>query len=214
MDFETFLQSLFGLFKSGENARLIAYALLACLFTQAVKKLFVNKVKSEIMHKFDVAVVLPFLFGLAFSALDATLVCPVKEFCFKTLYEAAVNAVSIGALATVIFKFCSSLSGQSMKSLLKDDFFGVFYNQLLYFGNAGKQLLSKELSLKDFIAEVKLLSSNSKAIYSSEEESAVKKERLARLLSGVADGIDTACLDVIHNTLLSLAEKEKPKKTE
>ena len=215
MDFETFFQSLLTMLKSGENAYFVTYAVATCLLTQGVKKLFVNKVKSEIANKFNVAVILPFAFGAAFAVVDACLISPADRFTADVIWTVAVNAATIGALATVMFKLCSSLSGQNMKSLLKDDVFGIFYTQLLYFGNARKQLLSKELSLKDFLAQVKLVAANSKKIYCEQEEPSAKKEKLARLLRGVVDDDSlNACLDVLHEALICACASERAEKTD
>ncbi|MGN1039845.1 MAG: hypothetical protein ACI4QL_00280, partial [Candidatus Fimimonas sp.] len=70
MDFETFAQQFFAFLKQSDNAYFVLYAVATCIFTQAAKKLFVNKVKVDVLHKFDFAQVLPFLFGGIFTVVD------------------------------------------------------------------------------------------------------------------------------------------------
>ena len=206
MDFETFINSLFSLLRNGDNLYYVLYALVTCALTQIFKKFVVNKVKVDVLHKFDWAVVLPFVFGLGFAAIDLTLVRHT-EFSFNFAVQLVVSATTIGALASVIFKFVSSLSGQSLKSLLKDDIFGVFYTQLLYFGNVRSQLLNKEISFRDFIAQVKLLSANAVAIYKTDDSDEVKKDKLARLLSGVITNDNVLlCADTLNSSLIALTK--------
>ncbi len=209
MDFETFLQSLFSLLKSGDNVYYVAYAAATCVLTQIFKKIFVNKVKVDVLHKFDFAVILPFVFGMVFATIDLVFVRSVS-FSVDFATKLVVSATTIGALATVIFKFLSSLSGQSLKSLLKDDVFGVFYSQLLYFGNVRQRLLNSEITLKDFIAEVKLVSANAVEIYKSEEATEIKKDKLYKLLTGIVDASSlNSCIAVLHDALLAVVTEQK-----
>ena len=208
MDFETFFQSLFSLLKSGDNVYYVLYASATCILTQIFKKIFVNKVKVDVLHKFDFAVILPFLLGAVFAAVD--LIC-VRNVAFSLDFvtKFVVGATTIGALATVIFKFFSSLSGQSLKSLLKDDVFGAFYTQLLYFGKIRELLLNKEISLKDFVAQVKMLSSNALEIYKSDEPCEVKRDRLTKMLTGIVDGESiSACAEVLNKALIAVTESK------
>ena len=201
MDFATFIGSLLGYLSKSDSAYFVLYAVATCLLTQFVKKIFVSKFKVDVLHKFDFAVVLPFIFGFCFAVLDA-LVLKKTAFCFSTAVGIFVNSVSIGALSSVIFKFVSSLSGQSLSSLMKNDVFGVFYTQLLYFGNVRQQMLDKTLTMQDFIAEVKIISANAVEIYNSEDNVDVKRARLAKLLSGIIDdkSLET-CLNALNQAL-------------
>lgn len=209
MDFETFLQSLFSLLKSGDNVYFVAYAAITCVLTQIFKKIFVNKVSVDVLHKFDFAVILPFVFGGGFAAIDLVFVRKIA-FSFDFVTKFVVSATTIGALATVIFKFFASLSGQSLKSLLKDDVFGVFYSQLLYFGNVRERLLNKEISLKDFVSEVKLIAKNAVEIYRTEETDEIKKDKLYKLLNGIVDATSlNSCIAVLHDALLAVTGKTK-----
>ena len=74
-----------------------------------------------------------------------------------------------------------------VSSLMKDDVFGVFYTQLLYFGNVRQQIAENKLSMSDFIQRVKLLCSSAEEIYKQEDSIDSKRCRLAKLLSGVVD---------------------------
>ena len=208
MDFATFISSLLNFLSKSDSAYFVTYAVATCLLTQLVKKLFVNKFKVDVLHKFDFAVVLPFIFGLGFAVLDAFVV-KKSAFAFATVMCLLVNCASIGALATAIFKFVSSLSGQSLASLMKNDVFGVFYTQLLYFGNARQQMMDNTLTLKDFIAEVKLVSANAVEIYQSEDDFEVKRVRLARLLNGIVDdkSIET-CVNALNQALCAYVAKK------
>ena len=89
-----------------------------------------------------------------------------------------------------------------MKSILKDDLFGAFYTQLLYFGTMRQKLLSKEMSLADFIASVKIVCQNATEIYNQNISPDDKRRKLADLLRGIIDDQSiTACLEVLHQTM-------------
>lgn len=209
MDFETFFQSLFSFIKNCDNAYFLAYAVATCIATQLCKKLFVNKVDVDVLHKFDFAVVLPFIFGTVCAVIDEIFVKKVAEFAFSTVMDCAVSGATIGALATVIFKFISSLSGKSMKSILKDDLFGAFYTQLLYFGSLRQKLISKQLSLADFVSSVKLVCTTATEIYKQNVSADEKRLKLAQLLKGIIDdqSID-ACLDVLDKTMQTFTAEQ------
>lgn len=214
MDFEEFIKSLFRLLQNGDNAYFVIYAVATCLLTQALKKLFVNKVKVDVLHKFDVAAVLPFVLGLVFAVTDAFAVKGIRYFNLNVAAAIAVNAATVGALATALFKLVSSLSGKSLNSLMKDDLFGMFYTQLLYYGNVREQLLSKTLTMQDFLAQVKLLAANADRIYSQDLTEDDKRRKLAELLSGVVDEQSvSACVNVLNKALINRAEQSKTDKT-
>ena len=213
MDFETFIQSLFNFIKNCDNAYFLVYAIATSLATQLCKKLLVNKVDVDIKHKFDFAVVLPFVFGTVCAVVDEIFVQKVTQFTWAIVADTAVSATTIGALATVIFKFVSSLSGKSMKSILKDDLFGAFYTQLLYFGSLRQKLLSKEMSLTDFVSSVKLVCQNAQEIYAQNITPDEKRRKLADLLKGIVDDQSiSACLDVLHQTMQTLTAEQADKK--
>ena len=209
MDFETFIQSLFNFIKNCDNAYFLVYAIVTSLATQLCKKLFVNKVDVDVKHKFDFAVLLPFVFGTVCAVVDEIFVQKVSKLDFAIAMDTLVSAATIGALATVIFKFVSSLSGKSMKSVFKDDLFGAFYTQLLYFGSLRQKLLSKEMSLADFVASVKLVCQSAKDIYTQNITPDDKRHKLAQLLNGIIDDQSIAtCLDVLHQTMQTFSAEE------
>lgn len=211
MDFETFLQQLPTILKDVGNLYYVLYAIATCILTQITKKIFINKVKVDVLHKFDFATLLPFLFGAVFAALDIVFVQKMR-FSWQFAVQLIIGAATVGALASVIFKAVSSLSGGSLKSLMKDDIFGVFYTQLLYFGNVRNQLVNKELKLKDFVDQVKLIVQNAKTIYGQEDTDAIKKDKLHRLLVGIIDNDSiAACVDVLHNALCEVCAKPAEK---
>lgn len=208
MDYETFITSLLRFMQSSGNAYFVLYAISTCLLTQIVKKLFVNKVKVDVLHKFDFAAVIPFILGLIFAVVDVLCVRPVKSFDCNAVLSVVVNAAAIGALASTVFKLVSSLSGDKLSRLMCDDIFAIFYSQLMYFGSAREQLLSKKLTLKQFYGEVKLVSANALDIYKSDCSEEEKRQSLARLLSGIIDenSVNT-CVNALHKAMLNYVEK-------
>ena len=208
MDFAKFVSQLWQSVAS-DNFYFVLYAFADCLLTQLVKKFVVNKAKVDVMHKFDWAVALPFIFGLGFAVIDVFCVQEIREFSLNVLLKIALSAIAIGALASTAFKFVKSLSGQSLSALLKDDVFGVFYTQLLYFGNIRQQLADKTLTMQDFLAQVKLLASNAQSIYAEEGSVDQKRCRLAQLLKGIIDDADIdTCVNVINEVLAKLCQSK------
>ena len=215
MDFETFVESLFGFVKNSGNLYFLLYALLTCLFTQLVKKLFVNKVKVDVEHKFDFTVVLPFVFGTLFAAADIFFVRHCAFEFPSSLVRVFVDGTTIGALSSVIFKFVSSLSGKSVKSLMKDDVFGVFYTQLLYFGEVRQRLTSGQLTYAEFLEQVRVVAANAVGIYMQDVDDQTKREKLAQLLGGLVDDKDiNLCVNVINRALIALTKKDDDQPTD
>lgn len=211
MDFETFIEPLFAFLSQSENLYLVLYAVATCLLTQLIKKLFINKNKVEVLHKFNFAEILPFLFGVVFAVVD--LLC-VKHQAFGWAFVAQllVTALTVGALAMVMFKFASSITGNSLKSLMKDDAFCVFYTQLLYLGEVRQKLSNNTLSLKEFVAQTKALAVGAKEIYLANSTEEEKKRQLHALLAAkiganVADG----CSEFLHRQLFAALCAPSPK---
>ena len=204
MDFATFVSLLKQYFANSDNAYFILYAVTTCLASELLKKLFVNKVKVDVLHKFDLAVIFPFIVGFVFAVFDVYVVQGVRAFNLSIVLRIVVSTLAIGALSSTMFRFVKSISGQSLSSLMKNDIFGVFYTQLLYFGNIRQQLVDKTITLQDFIEQVKLISANAESIYKSEESVDAKRCRLAKLLNGIIDekSID-ACINVLNEALIT-----------
>lgn len=207
MDFEVFIESLLRFIQSSDNAYFVVYAVATCLLTQVFKKLFVSKVKVDILHKFDFAVVLPFVFGAIFAVLDVFFVRRVNCVTCKVIVDLAVNAAAIGALASTVFKLVSSLNGDKLSQNLRDDVFAIFYSQLIYFGNAREQLLNKEITLKGFVSEVKLIAANAVDIYKADTDEETKRQSLAKLLAGIIDdnSVNT-CVNGLHKAMLGYVQ--------
>lgn len=204
MDFETFFTSLLRFLQSSDNAYYVMYATATCVLTQIAKKLFVNKVKVDVLHKFDFAVVLPFIFGAVFAVLDVFCVKRVRAFNAKIAMDLTVNCAAIGALSSTIFKLVSSLSGQKLSKLLSDDVFGMFYTQLIYYGNVREQLISGSVTLKQFANEVKLVACNALDIYKADGVEEEKRRKLAALLTGIIDENSVnACVNVLNKALIN-----------
>ncbi len=203
MDIETFLQTIFNFVKNSNNLVFVVYSVLSLLLTQLVKKILVNRVKVEIFHKFNLAVILPFVWGVVFASLDKW-VLSQSAFTWEAVYSVLIEATGIGAMASVIYRFVHTLSGNSLTQLLKDDVFGIFYNQLVYFGTVKDQLQSGELKLTDFLAQVKVVASNAKSIYQTTSSESVKRQQLTELLSGLISTENiSSVVSVIHKALFA-----------
>ena len=92
---------------------------------------------------------------------------------------------------------------------MKDDVFGVFYTQLLYFGQVRKRLTDGELSYGDFLEQVRVVASKAVGIYTKNTDDQTKREKLAQLLGGLVDDKDiNLCVNVINRALIALTETE------
>lgn len=205
MDFEKFLSQVSALLADSDNAYLVLYAIATCVLTQFVKKLVVNKAKVDVLHKFDLAPILPFIIGSAFAVLDVYGVRGVRVFNVAVVLRLLIDTLSIGALATTGYRLVKSASGQSLSALMKNDLFGVFYTQLLYFGNVRQRIEDNKLTMQDFISQVKLLVSSAEQIYGENISIDQKRCKLARLLNGIVDdaGIES-CINVLNEALQRL----------
>lgn len=209
MDLETFIALLRQYFVDSGNLYFVLYAVATCLLSQLCKKIFVNKAKVDVMHKFDFAVIFPFIFGLVFAVIDVYLVHGVRIFDFSIVLRIVLQSVTIGAFASTIFKAVKSLFGQSLSSLMKNDVFGVIYTQLLYFGTFREQLANKTLTMSDFIAQVKLLAEHAESIYKSEDSAEVKRCQLAKLLNGIIDEQSiNSCIYALNEALINYTTKK------
>ncbi len=212
MDMEVFIRSVLDFIGKSNNFSYLAYSVLVCVLTEIVKKIFVKKVAVDVMHKFDVAVILPFIFGTLLAFADA--LCEVGlVFTAETVYNALVEGLSVGAFATLIFKFGKSISGNSLSNLLKDDVFGIFYTQMLYFGTAKQQMQEGSLTFTEFLQQVQLVASKAQEIYSAEDDDEVKRSKLVQLMGGIVSSQTMSqAVAVIHRALLSHYEKSETNK--
>ena len=209
MDFATFVSQVGRYVATSDNAYFVLYAVVTCLLSQLLKKLFVNKTKVDVLHKFDLAVIFPFIVGLVFAVLDVYVVNGVRTFNLAIAFKIIISGIAIGALSSTMFNLVKSISGQSLASLMKNDIFGMFYTQLLYFGNVRQQLVDKTITLQGFIQQVKLISVNAKSIYETDDSVDQKRCRLAKLLSGIIDekSIET-CINALNAALINYTAKK------
>ncbi len=207
MDLDQLIKYILTLFEtSNGNMLYVAYAIFVVVLTQITKKIFVNKVNIEIFHSFDLATILPFVYGLVAAIFDRLVVDKTWLWTGNFMYLLCLHATSLGAMAVIIFKIISTISGKNMTALLKDDTFAIFYNQLVYFGSVKEQLASGELDFSTFLDEVKLVVSNAKTIYASTTDTDnTKKTYLTELLKGIitTDNVTTV-VEAIHKAMLSL----------
>lgn len=203
MNVETIIQSLLTLFKNSSNVTYMLYAIVVCLLTQILKKIFVNKTKTEIMGTFNIAYILPFVLGMVASVLDRVLLLANWQWTFDCIYSVAVGGVAIGAISTVMFRLVSAITKQGLSAMLKDETFAIIYHQLIYFGSIRTQLTEGKVKLNDFLSQVKLVTANSKSIYQAETDDMTKKSQLSALFKGIIDNQSFAsAVDAIHAALL------------
>lgn len=203
MNVETIIQSLLTLFKNSSNVTYMLYAIVVCLLTQILKKIFVNKTKTEIMGTFNIAYILPFVLGMVASVLDRVLLLANWQWTFDCIYSVAVGGVAIGAISTVMFRLVSAITKQGLSAMLKDETFAIIYHQLIYFGSVRTQLTEGKVKLNDFLSQVKLVTANSKSIYQAETDDMTKKSQLSALFKGIIDNQSFAsAIDAIHAALL------------
>lgn len=203
MNVETIIQSLLTLFKNSSNVTYMLYAIVVCLLTQILKKIFVNKTKTEIMGTFNIAYILPFVLGMVASVLDRVLLLANWQWTLDCIYSVAVGGVAIGAISTVMFRLVSAITKQGLSAMLKDETFAIIYHQLIYFGSIRTQLTEGKVKLNDFLSQVKLVTANSKSIYQAETDDMTKKSQLSALFKGIIDNQSFAsAIDAIHAALL------------
>ncbi len=174
-------QTILALFETAD-AHILAGAALACVVTALVKRFLLNKIKIDLENSFDPSALLPFAAGLVFSALFAW-IGGKKE--AAVVFDILKEGLIIGALSTVIYKFYSSLDGKSLKQLLKDGFFALFYNGLMEYTDAAAKLKSGEMKLTDFIGQVQTLAANAKNICQSGSGNEERLENLKTLMRGI-----------------------------
>lgn len=200
MDFNAIFESLMALLRQGGGA-VVAYACLVCLLTEVVKRVFIPKLRIDLLNKFDPTIIVPFALGCVCAIIQTVVV--EKADLLPQLGGVLANGVAIGATATVIFRAVSSLSGNSIKKLKKDDVFNLLYAEIFVYSDVKEQLLDGKIAFKGFVEEVKLVAEKAEEIYCGNEEDEQKKQKLTELMSGLLD--EKTILSVIeplHNALL------------
>ena len=207
MDFNTIFESLMALVRHSSGA-VVVYACIVCLLTETVKRLFIPKLKIDLLKKFDPTIIFPFAFGCACSIFHALVV--EKTGLSGAFDNVIVNGLTIGATATVVYRMLSSLFGDNLKKLQKDNVFNLFYTEMFVYSDVKSKLLEGKTTMKDFVSEVKLIAEKATAIYAADEPSEQKKQRLVVLMSGlIDDGIIYQVADPIHNALIKSAQVEE-----
>ncbi|MEG1528196.1 MAG: hypothetical protein RR248_00210 [Clostridia bacterium] len=172
------------------DAYLLIGALCCCFLTAIAKKMLINKVKVDVLHTFDPSTLFPYIFGIV--------ICIVVSLCTnKTKFDILISlqrGLITGALSTALYHLYQSVNKKGLKSLLKDDLFNLFYNQLLAFTSAPEQLLSKQISLPDLIGQAQTLANSAKSIYTEFTNKEIRTEKLTKLLGGIIDDEDVTNL--------------------
>ena len=179
----------------------VVYAGIVCLLTEVVKRLFIPKLKLDLQNKFDPTIIFPFAFGCGMAVFDAVVVKHVGiQGALNTL---VVDGLTIGATSTVLYRMFSSMFGNGIKKLQKDEIFAMFYNELFVYSDVKQKLLDGTMNYKTFLTEVSVVSQKAKEIYLQDIASECKKQKLIALMSGlVDDGIIAQIIQPIHNAML------------
>ena len=200
MDFNTIFESLMALVRHSSLA-VVVYACIVCLLTEIVKRLFIPKLKIDLLKKFDPTIIFPFAFGCVCSVVHALAV--EKTGLAEAFNNIVVNGLTIGATSTVIYRMIKTAFGDNLKKLQKDDVFNLFYTEIFVYSDVKARLLEGKTTMKDFVSEVKLVAEKASAIYATDEPATQKKQRLVVLMSGlIDDGIIYQVADPIHNVLI------------
>ena len=200
MDFNAMIESLMALIRYSSIA-VVVYACIVCLLTEVVKRLFIPKLKLDLQNKFDPTIIFPFAFGCCLAVFDAVVVKHVGvQGALNTL---VVDGLTIGATSTVLYRMFSSMFGNGVKKLQKDEIFAMFYNELFVYSDVKQKLLDGTMNYKTFLTEVSVVSQKAKEIYLQDIASECKKQKLIALMSGlVDDGIIAQIIQPIHNAML------------
>lgn len=164
------------------DAHILAGAIICCIITALIKRFLLNKIKIDLTNSFDPSALLPFVCGVIFSALFALVSGKMGA---TVILSVLKEGLMIGALSTIIYRFYTAVEGKSLKQLLKDGYFALFYNGLIEYTDAAERLKSGELKLSDFIGQVQTLAANAKGIFQSEESGETRGQSLKTLMKGI-----------------------------
>ena len=70
MDFNAIIESLTAIVRHSGSA-VVVYAVVVCILTEIVKKLFIPKLKIDLLNKFDPTIIVPFALGCAASVFHS-----------------------------------------------------------------------------------------------------------------------------------------------
>ncbi len=168
MQFENLLENLFNLITSTDGGAFLLQALLITIVVQFIKTTFINKLKIDLQKKFDPTFLLPFIFGCIAAVIDTVIIKRTPFLGFASVYEIAVQGISIGATSAAIYKAFAALDKNNIKTLCRDGVFSILYNEILIVSDIKQKLLDKDISLTEFLVKLKEAVSGIKAIYSKD----------------------------------------------
>ena len=205
MDFNAIIESLTAIVRHSGSA-VVVYAVVVCILTEIVKKLFIPKLKIDLLNKFDPTIIVPFALGCAASVFHSLAVQGVD---LSSAFEnVLVNGLTIGATSTVLYRMFVSVFCENVKKLKKDEIFNLFYTEIFVYSDIKEKLLDGQTTMKDFVSEVKLVSEKAVAIYqNAETDGDEKKQKLVSLMSGlIDDSVIFKAVEPIHNAMLKTFE--------
>lgn len=208
MDFNAIIESLMALVRHSSGA-VVVYACVVCLLTEIIKRLFIPKLKIDLLKKFDPTIIVPFALGCGCSVFHAMVI--QKTGLSGAFNNIVVSGLTIGATATVLYRMFASLFGDNVKKLRRDDIFNLFYTEIFVYSDIKQRLLDGRTTMKSFVSEVKIVAEKAADIYAEDITDDMKRQRLTVLMSGlIDDGIIVKVIEPIHNVLIkSFAETEK-----
>lgn len=188
------------------DAHILAGAIIGCIITALIKRFLLNKIKIDLTNSFDPSALLPFVCGTVFSAL---LALARGKMGTTVIFDILKEGLMIGALSTVIYRFYTAVEGKSLKQLLKDGYFALFYNGLIEYTDAAKKLKSGELKLSDFIGQVQTLAANAKSIYEKDTGEEARAQSLKTLMKGIfSDEVIEKLAPLLTEALNNLLSEE------
>ena len=117
MDFNAIIESLTAIVRHSGSA-VVVYAVVVCILTEIVKKLFIPKLKIDLLNKFDPTIIVPFALGCAASVFHSLAVQGVD---LSSAFEnVLVNGLTIGATSTVLYRMFVSVFCENVKKLKKE----------------------------------------------------------------------------------------------
>ncbi|MDD3831346.1 MAG: hypothetical protein PHW00_01675 [Clostridia bacterium] len=181
---DTLIPTIFDHMSAG-NWDIACIATICCLLTAIIKKLFVNKTVIDLSHRLDPCVFIPFVVAVILSIVYGELYNKGGA-----LIEYVQRGMYSGALSTAMYKFWSSIDGKSLKQLLKDDLFKVFYDCLLDLTDIKEKLLNNQLTLDTLVGQVQTLVVNCKGIFANNQDREERIQALRMLMNGIFDEDD------------------------
>lgn len=208
MDFDVIVKAIFALLQSSESMVFLLSSLVVCVLSRFVKIVFGSKLKTQLLHKFDISVILPFVFG-TLAAICNAFILDVAGFNASALYGVFVQSLSIGATATILQRLWEMLFSGDLNKLLKDDLFSTIYHEIMFLSSAKDKLLKGEISLENFLQRLIKIKDEVGKIYSN--MSMLNEEKTKKLTEIVSVAVDADSLSlVVKNLDAALCKLFKP----